>query len=43
MIGFYNASVIATYLSLASALFGMYFAYNVQIPQAMLCLMFSGF
>lgn len=42
MIGFYNVSVIATYLSLASALFGMFFAFNVQVPQAMLCLMFSG-
>ncbi|MEG2174500.1 MAG: lysylphosphatidylglycerol synthase domain-containing protein, partial [Oscillospiraceae bacterium] len=42
IIGFYNYSVILTYLSLASAMIGMISAIDGRIPMGMLCLMISG-
>lgn len=41
-IGFYNKSVILTYLGVASALSGMFFAFDNNFQYAMLCLLFSG-
>lgn len=42
MIGFYNYSVILTYIGLASALFGMTQAISGNIKIALVCLMISG-
>ena len=42
MIGFYNASVILTYLGVVSAVFGMSQAFNGNFKIAILCLMISG-
>lgn len=42
MIGFYNYTVILTYLSLASALGGMLFTVNGHFRLALVCLAFSG-
>lgn len=42
MIGFYNYTVILTYLSAVSSVMGMTFVMNGNIREAMFCLMFSG-
>lgn len=42
MIGFYNYTVIPTYLSVVSSVIGSYFALNGKIGTAMLCLLISG-
>lgn len=42
MIGFYDYTVILTYLSLASALSGMLFTVNGHFRLALVCLAFSG-
>lgn len=42
MIGFYNYTVILTYLSAVSSVIGMTFVMNGNIREAMFCLMFSG-
>ena len=42
MIGFYNYSVILTYIGLASALFGMTQAISGNIKISLVCLMISG-
>ena len=42
-IGFYDYTVIITYISLFSGLMGMGLAYNGRIGLAVLCLAFSGF
>ncbi len=42
MIGYYNKSVIATYLGLASGVIGMAFAMAQAMQQALLCLMICG-
>ena len=42
-IGFYDYTVILTYLSVASALVGMVFAHKGAFGAAMLCLFLSGF
>ena len=42
MIGFYNASVILTYLGVVSAVFGMSQAFDGNFKIAILCLMISG-
>lgn len=42
MIGFYNYTVILTYLSLISALFGTHLAFNGNFAQALICLLLSG-
>ena len=42
MVGFYNPSVIATYLCLFSSCFGAYFALHDNIPAALICLIISG-
>ncbi len=42
MIGFYNYTVILTYLGLFSSIIGMTFALNDNIAVAIFCLMFSG-
>ncbi len=42
MIGFYNVSVILTYLGVVSAVFGMSAAFDGNFKIAMLCLMLSG-
>ena len=41
-IGFYNYTVILTYMSLVSAVFGMILAHNDNFTGAVLCLMLSG-
>lgn len=43
MIGFYNYTVILTYMSLASALVGMTFAHGGKYGAAIFCLALSGF
>lgn len=43
MIGFYNYTVIITYLSLVSAGLGMYFSTNGNFKGALVCLLVSGF
>lgn len=43
MIGFYNYTVILTYLSLASALVGVTFSVHGNIQAALICLFVSGF
>lgn len=42
MIGFYNYTVLATYLSLCSAVAGIWFSLEDISTAAMLCLLFSG-
>ena len=42
MIGFYNYSVILTYISLASSVFGMIMAIQGNFRIAIVCLAFSG-
>lgn len=43
MIGFYNYTVILTYLSLMVSVGGLFFAASGYIDQAILCLLISGF
>lgn len=43
MIGFYNYTVILTYLGVSAALVGMCFALNGSPSSAIVCLMLSGF
>lgn len=43
MIGFYNYTVILTYLGLASSVFGIGLAMQGRTIAALLCLLFSGF
>ncbi len=43
MIGFFNISVIPTYISLVSAVIGIFFAISGTPDRAMICLIFSGF
>ena len=44
MVGFYNYTVILTYLSLCSGITGIYFALAYSRPGiAVFCLLFSGF
>lgn len=42
MIGYYNYTVILTYLSLLSALFGTHLAFTGQVKQALVCLLLCG-
>lgn len=42
MIGFYNYTVILTYLSLISALFGTHLAFKGNFNGALICLLLSG-
>ena len=42
MIGFYNYTVILTYIGLLSSIAGMMFAVNGWYKAALLCLAFSG-
>lgn len=42
MIGFYNYTVILTYMSLLSALFGTFLAFNGNIKAALICLCLCG-
>ena len=42
MIGFYNVSVILTYLGVVSAVWGMTAAFHGNFKVAMFCLMLSG-
>ena len=42
MIGFYNYTVILTYMSLISSSLGMIFAVNYRFKLALLCLALSG-
>lgn len=42
MIGFYNYTVIITYISLAAAMVGSVFAFNGNIKAAVICLLISG-
>ena len=42
MIGFYNYTVILTYLSLISALFGTHLAFKGNFDGALICLLLSG-
>ena len=42
MIGFYNYTVILTYLSLMSALFGTHLAFKGNFDGALICLLLSG-
>jgi len=41
-IGFFGYWVILTYLSILSAVIGIYFAFNGNIKSAIICMMFSG-
>jgi len=43
MIGFYDYTVVATYLSLASSCLGIYFAFTGRPLHAIFCLLVSGF
>lgn len=43
MIGFYNYTVILTYIGACSAMVGMFLAMQGKISWAMLCLLFAGF
>ena len=43
MIGFYNYTVILTYMSLLSALLGTHFAFSQNYVLALFCLMMCGF
>lgn len=42
MIGYYNLSVILTYLGLSTAVFGMFWSFDGHFKIAVLCLMISG-
>lgn len=42
MIGYYNYTVILTYLSLLSALFGTHLAFNGKYVEALICLLLCG-
>lgn len=42
MLGYYNYTVIATYISLVSSVLGIFFAWDGQSLPAIFCLMFSG-
>ena len=42
LIGFYNVSVILTYLGLAFTIFGMYLAFTGNVSAAFMCLILSG-
>ena len=42
MLGYYNYTVILTYISLISSFSGMCFALNGSIKEALFCLLFSG-
>lgn len=42
MLGFYDYTVILTYLSLASSLFGMFCAFSGHLHWAIFCLALSG-
>lgn len=42
MIGFYNYTVILTYMGAASAVLGMCFAMQQNVPSAMMCLLIAG-
>ena len=41
-IGYYGYWVILTYLSVVSAIVGIYFSFNGNIKEALICLMISG-
>ena len=43
MLGFYNYTVILTYLGLVSSVMGIFLTFNGQTEISVLCLMFSGF
>ena len=43
MLGFYNYTVVLTYVGMLTAFFGVVFAIHGSIEQALLCLMISGF
>ena len=43
MLGFYNYTVILTYISLISGVTGMFFAVQGNVTAAVICLLFSGF
>ena len=43
MLGFYNYTVILTYMSLISSVVGITFAFQDNIFGAVMCLMISGF
>ena len=43
MLGFYNYTVILTYIGMLTSFFGIVFAADGSIMQALLCLMISGF
>ena len=43
MLGFYNYTVILTYMSLFSAIFGITFAFEGHTFWAVFCLLLSGF
>lgn len=42
MIGFYDYTVVVTYISLSSSIMGMFFAIDGKLPLAVFCLAFSG-
>lgn len=42
MIGYYDYSVSLTYLNVISAIIGMYYALNHNMPMAIICLILSG-
>lgn len=42
MIGFYDYTVVVTYISLISSIMGMFFAIDEKLPLAVFCLAFSG-
>ena len=42
MIGFYDYTVVVTYISLISSIMGMFFARDGKLPLAVFCLAFSG-
>ena len=42
MIGFYDYTVVVTYISLISSIMGMFFAIDGKLPPAVFCLAFSG-
>lgn len=42
MVGFYNYTVILTYLGLASALVGMFFSAEGELTPAVVCMLFAG-
>jgi len=43
MIGFYNYTVILTYLGTVSGFIGLYFAMNSKVTEALICLLVCGF